>query len=388
LSLFAEQEVLQLAQEILCDIQGGRLLNVMAYLYLERGVAVKRKGYPEPGLIRWGLMGGQVVFAQRGTPPPSTGSPFSPIDSNLNERRRVRFESTLAAYVLMDPSCVRPAVNEVSKGLMDYLKQMSDKKGKVAQKYDALGREIKETVYNAGYFGRLGEVDDAPRDSEILGTVREAVLNGSLQQIMNLHAVFSFKVVPYLGWTNVVEHAIWNRWTNELSQHKTLFAGDRGRKYRHEDKRKGPAVSTVGYTALEDPEVASFVEEHPRALEEYERLNPVPGSEPFIASLSSSTAELIRVGKVFCPRMQGELLKQYALACVAFLTGGGHHSFHEVMQVAALGGLPYTRGRYDFVLPESFKDTAWYDLLIEDYPDVLFTEYDSPISAYRHLDNV
>jgi hypothetical protein len=134
--------------------------------------------------------------------------------------------------------------------------------------------------------------------------------------------------------------------------------------------------------------VASFVEELPRALEEYARLNPVPGSEPFIASLSSSSAELIRVGKVFCPRMKGELLKQYALACVAFLTGGGHHSFHEVMQVAALGSLPYSRGGYDFVLPESFKDTGWYDLLIEDYPDVLFTEYDSTISAYRRLDNV
>jgi hypothetical protein len=45
----------------------------------------------------------------------------------------------------------------------------------MAQKYGALGREIKETVYNTGYFGRLGEVDDAPRDSDILGTVRGAL---------------------------------------------------------------------------------------------------------------------------------------------------------------------------------------------------------------------
>lgn len=366
----------------------GQLHNIMAYLYLKRGVVVQREGHPKPELIRWGLDGGDVVFAKKGTPPPPAGSRFSAIDSNLNERRLVRFESTLAAYVLMDSACVKPAVGEVSKGLLGYLKQMSCKKGKLAQKYGVLGGEIKETVYNDGYFGRLGETCDAPDDDEVLGAVQKALSNGSLQQIMNIHAVFSFKVVPYLGSSNYVEHAIWNRWTNKLSQHKTLFAGDRGRKYRHEDKRKGPTVTTVGYTAIEDPEVASFVEKHPRALEEYERLNPVPGSNPFIASLSSSTAELIRVAKVYCPTMQGELLKQYALACVAFLTGGGHHGFHEVTQVAALAGLPYSSGRYDVILPDSFKRTAWYDLLIEDYPDVLFAEYDSAISAYRRLDTV
>jgi hypothetical protein len=386
--LLAKQEVLRLGQEILCDTSERGLLNVMAYLYLKGGVVLRREGHPKPDLIPWGLDGGEVVFAKRGTPPPPAGSRFSAIDSNLNERRLVRFESTLAAYVLMDPACVKPAVNEVSQGLLDYLKQMSGAKGKVAQNYRVLGGSIKETVYNDGYFGRLGETRDAPGDDEVLDAVRMALSNGSLQQIMNIHAVFSFKVVPDLGWSTREEQAIWNRWTNALSQHTTLFAGDRGRKYRHEDKRKGPAVATVGYTAIGDPEVASFVEEHPRALEEYERLNPVPGSNPFIASLSSSSAELIRVAKVFCPVIQGELLKQYALACVAFLTGGGHHSFYEVMQIAALAGLPYFRGSYDFVLPESFKSTAWYELLIEDYPDVLFAEYDSAISAYRRLDNV
>jgi hypothetical protein len=320
--------------------------------------------------MRWGLAHGtKVVFAPFGTPPPSAGSSFSPLDSNFNERRRVEFEAALAAYVLMDWSSVRPAIDEVNNGLTAYLQLMREREEK---KYETLGQMMLPCLYNE-YFGRIGVGSDAPTDAttaNILKEVNRTLMCGTLQQVMNIHGIFCFCVVPHLGYSDEAQQCLWNRLTNQLTQGGVLFSGTRGRKYRRPDKSQGAPSSTVGYTAPTDRIVASFVEPHPRAVELYERENE-PGPLPFVASASGSTAELLGIAKFFCPRMEGELLKQYALACVAFLTGGGHHSFHEVMQVASLAGLPH-HDCYDLALPKLFKDTAWYDLLVEDYTDVLF----------------
>jgi hypothetical protein len=46
--------------------------------------------------------------------------------------------------------------------MLGYFQELSRNQEKLAQKYGALGREIKETVYNDGYFGRLRETNNAP----------------------------------------------------------------------------------------------------------------------------------------------------------------------------------------------------------------------------------
>jgi hypothetical protein len=67
-----------------------------------------------------------------------------------------------------------------------------------------------------------------------------------------------------------------------------------------------------------------------------------------------------------------EELKQYALACFAFLAGGGNHSYHEVMFAAKqVCGLPHDLDSYDLSLPEAFKNSSIYRELQRGFPEYL-----------------
>lgn len=355
----------------------------------DKGEVIAARGRPGEGLVRWGLAHGtKVVFAPRGTKPPEPGSSFSPLDSNLNVRRRVEFESTLAAYVLMDSSSVMPAVNMLTEKLCEYLNDRNAG--------GEIGDALKGTLYNA-YFGRVGLPADAPGSGEeVLQQAIRTLRTGSLQQVLNIQQSFSYCVTPKLGFSTREQSDLANRWGNTLRP-GNLFGGTRGRAHRRADHSEGDPVPTVGYTAPTDRRVASFVEKHPRAVELFRSENPdadatmqtyyASGSaSPFVAGISGSTTDLMKMAKTFCPSMTGENLKQYALACVGYLTGGGHHTFQEIMQVAALAGLKYENGQYESILPESFRRSAWFDLLLDDYPDILYAEYDASLLDHTRLD--
>jgi hypothetical protein len=68
--------------------------------------------------------------------------------------------------------------------------------------------------------------------------------------------------------------------------------------------------------------------------------------------------------------LSGEDAKQYALACVGYLVLGGNHSFHEIMKIASLAGVPYVTGQYEPSLPEAFMATPKYQNLRAKYVDV------------------
>jgi|GEM_PF-6850464 len=371
----------------------------MSYLFLqdvESQKVVKIKGAPPLDVSPWGLThDGTIVFANKGAKPPRPGSEYSQYDKNKNIRRRVRFESYLAALVLLDSSPVMPAIRKLNSAIGDYLEERQmralrsgDPDG-LGATFVKLGPEIKSWLYN-DELGRLGRPSEAPADEDVLIRALIAADHGTLQQVMNVHATVIGKMVPMLGYRDAEER---DRDLSNKGRLKpaSLFDPDnRGRRRR--DKIDKDPYKSVGIQhssdikraqVRHDPELATLLEPHPRAVGEFERdgskgvKGDAPnsiGEQPFAASYSGSTTELIRLALLF-GNFDKEAMRQYLLAIAAFLIGGGHHSFHEVMAIARLAGVRYIDGAYDAMLPKSFKQTAWYEQLMEGFGDVLFSEY-------------
>ena len=80
----------------------------------------------------------------------------------------------------------------------------------------------------------------------------------------------------------------------------------------------------------------------------------------FGAGPSGTTGTLLQSANTFT-RVEGEDLKRYTFACIAYLVGGGMHTCHEVFTTGHLLGLPYDEGKYRRSLPSGFQSTPEYD---------------------------
>jgi hypothetical protein len=99
---------------------------------------------------------------------------------------------------------------------------------------------------------------------------------------------------------------------------------------------------------------------------------------------------LLKTYRTFGSTAVDETFKQYLLACVVYLVGGGHHTCHEIFSVANLltpAGGPkapnadlssisslvkgaYVPGKYVRHLPESYLTTGHFQALQEKYWDI------------------
>lgn len=66
---------------------------------------------------------------------------------------------------------------------------------------------------------------------------------------------------------------------------------------------------------------------------------------PLAGAASGSTADMLTSGLII-GGLTGHDARHYLIAIVAFLIGGGSHSFHEVASIGRLMGIPYTAGSY------------------------------------------
>lgn len=91
---------------------------------------------------------------------------------------------------------------------------------------------------------------------------------------------------------------------------------------------------------------------------------------PFSASASGTTSTLFMSAKMFANLNHIEELKEYLLACVAYLVGGGMHTCHEVFWTGSLIKIPYTIGKYIDTLPKRFKRSRDYQRWLAEFWDV------------------
>jgi hypothetical protein len=92
----------------------------------------------------------------------------------------------------------------------------------------------------------------------------------------------------------------------------------------------------------------------------------------FGAGISGTTGSLLQAGIAFGGLAPGEMLKQYTLAIVGYLVGGGMHSYHESMVIAQKAGVPYSPGAFIDSLPSSFTTSADFKAWSVLYYDIVY----------------
>lgn len=103
----------------------------------------------------------------------------------------------------------------------------------------------------------------------------------------------------------------------------------------------------------------------PQATIDIQQRNLIFGAGP-----SGSTGTLLQAARLF-GNLDGELLRQYVLAIVGYLVGGGMHSYHEVMCIARLVGCPYADGAYLPSLPAMFTRSSEFERWRDEYYDIV-----------------
>ncbi|MEL6520141.1 MAG: cytotoxin Mcf [Pseudomonadota bacterium] len=95
----------------------------------------------------------------------------------------------------------------------------------------------------------------------------------------------------------------------------------------------------------------------------------------FGGGISGTTGTLLRsalaFGNLNAQVNAVELKKQYTLAIIGYLVGGGMHTYHESMVIAEKVGVPYISGRYDVSMPTSFTALPSYTNWQQRYFDIV-----------------
>lgn len=335
--------------------------------------------------VPWGVLAGSVpIYAKRGTP-----APKGEIRSYTRETQRLRralCEEALASLVSQKRHLVESALQIVNGGVEKYIRHhmaASKKGGRVK----VMARSLNNAMYSDKYWdGRLGAKADAPSDAhQTLENAIRAMKSASVPKVLNIHSTLAFGFFKKVGGVDKAQEQEFDKWMSNLRQ-KDMFAV-RGRKAAAYEGpatktgvKPGPQPTTRG-GILQGDELhgGQKVDHRIRGVDEWsEDLDSrSPFAEDmedknlvFVAGPSGTTIALLAVAKVF-GGLNGELLKQYVLACVCFLVEGGHHSYHEVMAIAQIAGCPYMHGNFALSLPLSFLNSPEYRTWVSEYYDIV-----------------
>ncbi len=281
------------------------------------------------------------------------------LHADLQTRYREYFESKLAITLLQKPELFL-SVHAVSKIMVFLLEEHKEQ----ALLQISNNKKIAEDLYHVRYFGRLSR-NELPTSRVILNDMLEILNDASseLKKTMQIHSIFTYRIYPRLKNISEEKHIQSNRCRLEINTKTSL------------SKQLGIARNNVFNKMISIIDKNEI--QHARAID---RFKPDIHSTffksisekniPFIAGPSGHTASLMK-GAVSYGLNTVEMLKQYALACFAFLAGGGNHSFHEVMIAANQVGVPFEINNYEESLPSSFRDSSIYKKLCEEFPQFL-----------------
>lgn len=310
---------------------------------------------------------------------PVTGT-LQPYTRALSVQRRRACQSELGDLVLKNRDFTKPAVGAVSLGVIDYVLKALREGKPMADRFSAC---IGKYMYSASGFGRLGQPSDKPADKSTLYTTGlQTLTQGELPSVLAIHDFMGRVIFAELKGTDG-QDALFNSTGAKVrpahvfgsrSDSSEKIEALRGRTARPDapgsTRAPGLMPEGVGTDTYQNRErgIDKWMptqEKAPQSTIDIQQRNLIFGAGP-----SGSTGTLLQAARLF-GNVDGELLRQYVLAIVGYLVGGGMHSYHEVMVIARLVGCPYTDGAYLPSLPATFTRTTAFESWRDTYHDVV-----------------
>lgn len=334
----------------------------------------------------------RVVYARTGQHTSFRGGSgtdrLRPYDTFVSQNRRRLAESELGVLALDLPHLTRAALDSVSHGLKQYLIRHFWSNQQAAM--DAMYTEIGHYFYTGGGkgFGRISEADKKSLGPQkVWQGILDAAENGSVDQKMAIYDAAGRKLLAKLkSPSHEAEYKAWGSLVRER------WFDDKDRRGRTETPeqlaRKVRPTNTPGIAPLGTPgngQMGNVGQARNRGVDMFQR-DPHRMREKnadiyyddadtrnllFGAGISGTTGTLLQAGRAFGGIKNGEPLKQFVLAIVGYLVGGGMHSYHESMAIAQRVGLPYNPGAYVSSLPESFLASPQFTNWRDKYYDVV-----------------
>jgi hypothetical protein len=316
-------------------------------------------------------------------------------DKTVSQTRRREFETALARDANAHPACVKQAVDLVTAGLKTY----------VGNQIQEAGAAIRERCYNDSGSGRLGTVTKHQKEKIVPADAwaeAEKQLNGTdipkILGIQNCVANFMSKTVKFDSPRQVIYNAAAQKVAPSQGHLFSWFNDDAA---RGRAKVVGATSTSTSAPGITSPGLVTQggEEERKRGIDDWKRVEDssfVKGIDlrnlAFGAGRSGTTGELLKTFRTFGSSDTGETFKQYLLAIVIYLVGGGHHTCHEIFSVANLlmgeNGVAnngdgdhasaatlakdaYVPGGYIKYLPDSYLKTGDFQILKEKYYDIV-----------------
>jgi hypothetical protein len=289
--------------------------------------------------------------------------------NELKLHYREFFESRLAVF-LLGKTELFSAVKKISRTILNY---MDSYKQKILKQL-FMDSKIRKELYEASYFGHLPHDESVALLPEKIVADIQATLqdeHAPLSQIMQIHSIFVYRLYDYLEEANQKQ---------ELA--KKYFTEEEYPKHgqsRVEREEKVPLTTQLGISnhPVFKKLTGQDYKPHARAVDRfvpnvssayYQEM--IKHNLPFVAGKSGHTRSLL-LGALLYGNFNNDEIKEYVLAIFVFLTAGGNHSFHEVMQVASKVGVPCDLQNYSASLPSSFLNSDTYKILSGIFPEYL-----------------
>jgi len=318
----------------------------------------------------------QVIYAAWGEGQPS-GPPdrrfhMHPYDGAVSQIRRRLAQSELGYWAAEVPAFTRDAVSQVSAGVRRYLVNHS-KRQQVMDLIVHPRNGFAHYLYSdLGGYGTVGKKSEQPPSaSGVFEVVLSTLSTGSVAQQLQIHDSIGRKVLNTIETENNRQRALYLKIMKKV---RPDWYEDTEKRGRAVDKNYVQELTPSAGVAPDSlgPMKLSLSQPRKRATE-VNRKDPGKMNDPrsreyyrdleqrnllFGAGPSGTTGTLLAAAGALGDLKldaDSELLRQYCMAIVGYLVGGGMHTIHESLHVASSVGLPYKPGSLIEVLPRSFR---------------------------------
>ncbi|EBU9316446.1 hypothetical protein ATT74_25900 [Salmonella enterica subsp. enterica serovar Panama] len=325
----------------------------------------------------------KVIYARHGEHRGfNSGYGLRRYDTFVSQQRQ-RFCTSELGFIALNGMFTQPSVNIVSSGVKKYLLRYE----RIST--DCFKRKVFQDIAHYFYtnggmgYGRISlENKNNIGIDGVWNGILNALDNGSLEQQLAIHDAVGRKLLI----TSTLEKKRYDFWGGEVREEWFNDKEKRGRKESNSQKNKeiNPTV-LPGILAVDIPRIGSITQSRNRGVDMFTRdlsRKHDPNADSYYdeadchnlvfgAGISGTAGTLLQTAYAFGGFSDGELLKQYTLAIIAYLIGGGMHSYHEVMAIAKRVGIFYTQpGSFDW-LPLSFKRSPVFYNWREKYYDIV-----------------